>query len=377
MEVKVKKRDYSSMWIHIFLSLILMCAAVVAVVIVVVADISKSAWFLFVFAGIFFLLGIALLIQTFLPEKVYDAVLKIKTEQDYMGSIITYMVFEPILPNNPANIKKACPCYTTKPNNLMLGGTYRIMVKPYNNMIRNIVNPNKYDGMVASSDGIKIEKNMDDKQLKEKERLLALGTLSKYDFDPERLKIDTSYFKYVKVTLPSYEATPSCELISNLKMFHIKESILEKMGEDIFYLTDESEQLIYQFARDFTKPSIWIVSDYAQNAIAQIEVGIIKNVRRTTVRMADGINFSFKPPIYIGDEYEVTGLDYTARAANIVSIPHITYYTKDGRLVAELNPEDGLPAGKIVGNTQVIKFNFNQIATPELLMFICCARGMR
>lgn len=43
MEVKVKKRDYSSMWIHIFLSLILMCAAVVAVVIVVVTDISKSA----------------------------------------------------------------------------------------------------------------------------------------------------------------------------------------------------------------------------------------------------------------------------------------------------------------------------------------------
>ena len=93
--------------------------------------------------------------------------------------------------------------------------------------------------------------------------------------------------------------------------------------------------------------------------------------------MADGINFSFKPPIYIGDEYEVIGLDYTARAANIVSIPHITYYTKDGRLAAELNPDDGLPAGKIVGNTQVIKLNFNQTATPELLMLICCTRGKR
>lgn len=368
MEVKVKNRDYQGP-VGYFLGVgVMVILYAFSVGLGLIMDLSKdgSIWglytsqvgFFYYFVTIFLCLGIFLVVQFFLPEKEEEVILEIKDKQNYDGNEITYLLFKPAK-SQPSYMNTNIPCYTEEDNALVVGYTYRIKVKRYNHQITRILNPDQYAGMERRNDNV--GRNVSsEKQVKEQDKLMELGVLSRYDVDPDMCTIKDMYLQSAGITQPTYVD------LTDLKMLYIKGSIRKKQGEGVFFLTDDNNRMIFQIRGDYRHPLLDFVSDYRGNPIAMIETKNFMAMNKVVVRMVEDKAFSIQAKLATTVECDVTGSDYKVMGRMAGSLGGTSIYTLDGHMVAEINPGDE----SFAINTLKVKINQDVILNEELLLLI-------
>lgn len=139
MRVYVKKRDRSPFLMSIILGIIFTCFGVITYIVFTKSErpfieVFSDYGIMIPFGFVFFIIGVYIIANLFVPAKKYKLRLISKKEQVYKGKIITYMGFSGNKEKEVFDdlIDADYKCYTIGQNDLVVGDDYCVKIKEFN-----------------------------------------------------------------------------------------------------------------------------------------------------------------------------------------------------------------------------------------------------